>query len=99
MRRAAERAAQTAASVEDEEDSTENVEAAGKETSEEVETSPTTEKVIGPIPEAEEVPQCDLCEKTFKTVRGLKAHKIRIHEKIPQFDGASEELEDTFLSD
>ena len=101
LRRAAKRAAQTAASVEDEEDSTENVEAAGKVTSEEVETAPTTEKVIGPIPEAEEVFQCDLCDMAFKTVRGLKAHKGRTHKKIPQFDGASEELEDTFtfLSD
>ena len=35
---------------------------------------------------------CDLCAKTFGTLRGLKAHKGRQHKaSIPQIDGAADE--------
>ena len=37
---------------------------------------------------------CDLCDSTFRNIRGLKAQKGRVHKEIiPQLDGAGEEPE------
>ena len=56
---------------------------------------------LAPIAEEASLEKCDQCESTFKTVRGLRAHKGRVHENILQLDGASEIQEGTytFVSD
>jgi protein-arginine kinase activator protein McsA len=40
--------------------------------------------------EAEEAKTCDLCDKTFGTLKGLRAHIGSQHKGIPQVDGSSD---------
>ena len=40
--------------------------------------------------------ECCICEKTYKTERGLNSHIGQSHRSIPQVDGTSEELDISF---